>query len=165
MKRPAVGLAVLGVVLAGCGSGGGSAPLSGDKPAAPQTSPGPGASVDPLRPQTPDPRLVAASPRPLPTATPPSDTKHELISVPWRLVGLDSAHRTLTISYEGGGCQTPAGVRVTQATDYVMVGAYDVIMKPTRTPVACAAYAIVVTGTVTLDEPLGKRRLYHAPTS
>jgi hypothetical protein len=85
-----------------------------------------------------------------------------LHSVPWQLTAIRSKGRILVISYEGGGCRTPAGVRVTQTSAYVMIAAYDLTPRPTKKPMACAAYAMIATGTVELSQPLGHRPLYHA---
>ncbi|MFL6239757.1 MAG: hypothetical protein ACJ735_09760 [Actinomycetes bacterium] len=164
-------LALVGIVaavaLAGCGSGG-SATVSvpqGSPPAGsastPPASPPPGAVVDTLQSST---TVRTASPQPLPAATTPSDSHYELKSVTWTLANAKDNRQTLVISYPGSGCEQPAGVKVTQTSAYVMVGTYVRVAKPTSQPMACPQFAIIVTGTVHLDAPLGKRRLYHEPT-
>jgi hypothetical protein len=93
------------------------------------------------------------------------DAHHELRSVPWTLNAKQDGGRKLLISYSAGGCDTDGGVQVTQNLSYVLIGAYNIAPKPSGEPMACPAIALVAFGTVTLDEPLGSRPLYHAPVS
>lgn len=149
------------VAVAGCGSG--STALRPSVPfGSPPASPPAGAVADSGIPVS-NPPLVARSPLPLSTATPAPDADHELKSVPWTLTGKRDGGRTLVISYSAGGCSTDAGVHVTQTSSYVMVAAYNLVAKPSRTPIPCPQYALLAAGTVILDEPLGNRTLYHAP--
>lgn len=136
LPSPAVGLIAL---VAGCG-GGSASTLRPSVPLA-------GVVADSGIP-TSNPPVVVRSPVPLSTVTPAPDADHELQSVLWTLTGRGDGGRTLVISYTAGGGNPDAGIHVTQTSSYVMVAAYNLVSKPSRTPMTC---------------PLGGRPLYHAP--
>ncbi len=82
-------------------------------------------------------------------------------SLPWELVRVDG--KRVTVRYEGGGCVVgKAGhvpVRAVAAEDrrVVTVGVYVATHNP------CAGVGLRGTATVRLSDPLGDRRLGHAP--
>ncbi len=71
---------------------------------------------------------------------------------PWRLEGVDYGGRRLVVSVAGK--LSPGGMRVTETADEVSVTVY-VRLAPPRSLV-CHSIVFV---SVTLDEPLGERRL------
>jgi hypothetical protein len=88
-------------------------------------------------------------------------TGHTLIvSVPWRFQSIES--RRVRLSWIGGGCLTPARTRVVEARRSVEIPvlAREYMPGPGE---ACTADARFYTVQIHLRDPLGHRKLLHAP--
>lgn len=129
-------LVLVVVATSGCGSGSGS---GSDGPAAAPSAP-------------------AAS---APAASVPGEAVTELISVPWRLAGTDGT--LLEIRVSGAGCVSFQNVEVTETAKAVTIAAMSV--KDVTPGVFCSAELTTEQVPTSLERPLGKRRLVHAPVS
>lgn len=85
-----------------------------------------------------------------------------LVSVPWSLVRAPG--RQLTVASEGGGCQSFDHASATETRHRVTVAVYDVLQTPGAGE-ACTADAVLTRTTITLRQPVGNRKLGHAPVT
>ncbi len=112
---------------------------------------------DPLKPEgfapgqkTPDPAPLVDSYR--------QDEDHIR---DWRLLSIDDSGTHLVIRYSwGGGCDGDRGVLVAQTDSAVAIVP---IYRPSTTAIPCPAFLPLHDGAITLDKPLGDRKLLHLP--
>jgi hypothetical protein len=100
-------------------------------------------------------------PHPAPATTLPARTADGLVSVRWTLAR--SRSRSLTIRFLEPGCvYSFARTASLQTSASVTVAVYD-HYRPLQPGVVCPAFLRVATATIALHEPLGGRRILHAP--
>ena len=111
----------------------------------------------------PDPLTSSASPvgmaSPTPAPTVSGSSADALLSLPWRLVGIDGNRLTILYVAGDGSCVLPVGIQLAQTTDQVEVWARSRRAGGQQCPdrlVRGIAY-------VDFAEPLGHRVLLHAP--
>jgi hypothetical protein len=83
-----------------------------------------------------------------------------VVSVPWWLV--QAQGRQLTVASEGGGCQSFDHASATETHHQVTVAVYDGLQGPGE---VCTGEAVLTRSTITLHQPLGNRKLVHAPVT
>ena len=88
-------------------------------------------------------------------------TATELISVPWRLAGVEGVR--LEIRVAGAGCVSFQNLDVTETATKVTIAAQAV--KDTSPGTFCSQEVTTEQAPQALDKPLGKRKLVHAPIS
>lgn len=88
-----------------------------------------------------------------------------LTSSPWTLVAISANRRMITIkANQGGGCDHPGGVEVTQTSTHVEIA--SLYQSGNQTPgTNCLAYLATPIWALTLTRPLGTRTLIHAPAT
>lgn len=93
------------------------------------------------------------------------EQSHGLTSSPWKLIAISRNGRTLTLqASQGGGCDKPGGIELTQTkTSVEVTSLYEQGSPPPGT--ACAAYLATPVWSIQLEDPLGNRALIHAPAS
>ena len=148
-RRAALASAGLVLAVTGC-----SHSASAGPPALPPTTAG--ASLDALRPSVP-PGFAQVFPASVQRVT----NTAGLISEPWTLAALHGA--TITVVFAGGDndCILPDGYALSSTATTVEVALLSKDVKPHAQ--ACSAAGLEGIGTITLDTPLGGRRLLHAP--
>lgn len=131
-------------------------PVASSSPSAVAAEPPPGTVLEPRPyrvPTTPaTDRLVDV------TASDLQVVGGEATSVPWKLIRLWDAGRSLAIAYRPG-CDGPGAVHFVETPRYVVVQVVDEDGPGVR---ACAN---THRATLRLSEPLGDRALLHAPTT
>jgi hypothetical protein len=80
---------------------------------------------------------------------------HGLVSMLWRLNGIDDARRSLAIQYVLGGCR-PGWVYLHETASSVLI---EAVSQPSE---ECGDILKNGTATIQLRQPLGNRRLLHA---
>lgn len=129
------------------------------QPAAEPTSPG--ITEHPPAAPTAVPSTLARSVAPAPLIS--TLRARTLTSSPWTLVAISPDGRTLSVrANQGGGCDSPAGMEVTQTSSEVEVASLYTENSPPPGE-GCAAYLATPLWTIQLTQPLGNRPLVHAP--
>jgi hypothetical protein len=82
------------------------------------------------------------------------------VSLPWRFVKLTDGGRKVEISLQYGGCNSFSYVQVAQQSSAVQLTVWG--SMPASGKTICPAFEAILTGTVTLNAPLGSRQLLHA---
>lgn len=82
-----------------------------------------------------------------------------LVSVPWSLAPSEGLR--LVIMSESGGCESFDHARAKETIQQVTVAVHNLLTR--KAGEACPADAIVVRSTITLRDPVGTRKLVHAP--
>jgi hypothetical protein len=80
---------------------------------------------------------------------------HGLVSMLWRLNGIDDARRSLAIQYVLGGCN-PGWIYVHETASSVLI---EAVTHPGE---KCGDILVNGTATIELRQPLGNRQLLHA---
>lgn len=139
--RTAVGAALLAAMtaLGGCGS----------QDAAPRTPAGDTTGLDTTGLDTPG------------IDTPGGEAATKLISVPWRLAGVDGVLLEITVA--GAGCVSFQNLDVTETAKRVTIAAQAV--KDVTPGTFCSQEIVTESAPTALERPLGKRELVHAPLS
>ena len=83
------------------------------------------------------------------------------VSVPWSLV--QSEGRRLMIEFVSGGCESFDHAGATETNQQVTVAAYDLLAR--KAGEACTSEVIFARSTLALRQPLGARKLMHAPVT
>lgn len=79
----------------------------------------------------------------------------------WRLLEIRNGGRQLVLQYsQGGECDTDKGVVLAETTTEVAIAP---VYRHPAMPIPCVAMLLTPSGIVTLDKPLGNRKLLHIP--
>jgi hypothetical protein len=166
MRKQLATVILVAAAVAGCGSSSSSVTLgsSGSSPApVPSGLPAPSGSPSPDPLITHAPSAIVPG-RVLPT-TPPASVadRKRLISLPWEFMRLANGGKQIQISLDVGGCTSFDFVEVQQGSSSVEITTWGTNAATTHT--VCPAFEAILRGTVTLDAPLGSRKLFHGPVS
>jgi hypothetical protein len=118
-----------------------------------------GTTRDRLRP-VPSSEITAAKKRAQAIPTTSATRGAMLLSMHWQFVALLDGGRTILVSYAAGdGCDRTLGFHVQQGSNAVELTALSQVDHG-----SCTQPLNFLTGTITLDRPLGSRALLHATT-
>lgn len=104
---------------------------------------------------------VPGTAEPAAVASPAVASAPTPISVPWRLAGVDGV--LLEVRVAGGGCVSFQNLDVAETATTVTIKA--TALKETRPGTFCSQEITTEQAPQSLDSPLGRRKLVHAPIS
>jgi hypothetical protein len=164
MNKQLAALVLVAAAVAGCGSTTSTGTAASGPGSAPSASPTLKGSPDPMKPPTGANDAPVTAPRVLPTtaATPVAHSQKK-VSLPWRFLKLTDGGRKVEVALQYGGCSSFSYMQVAQQGGAVQLTAWGSV--PVSGKAICPAFEAILTGTVTLNAPLGSRQLFHGPVS
>jgi hypothetical protein len=164
MNKQLAALVLVAAAVAGCGSTTSSSTAASGPNHAPSASPTLSGSPDPMKPPKNASGSPTGTPRVLPTtATTALSHSQKRVSLPWRFLKLTDGGRKVEIALQYGGCSSFSYMQVAQQGGAVQLTAWGSV--PVSGKTICPAFEAIVTGTVTLNAPLGSRQLLHGAVS